>query len=432
MQESAVADRQRRILKEAGVTDADIENFRNLREQYPQFASNRYTRSDGTFGESMTDASPGYLRSPEDGSALDADADAARRASVGRVLKAFDRWAKDNGNSLNPSAATSLGLAYGAVKGFASGVGDLAELGGNGLLVVGNKLGIFGNGFAASGYEYFDNMAAGLRALRDDPSGVLKTAFGDRFDQISALSRDGKHFEAAALSGEMLFEVATVAAGGVGLARAGTSLTINAARSAQSTIKNVAFIARNVSNAVRATATELGVKGIADAMSAGDLAALTRVMYRSGRSLPEAEGVAYAYVRMNELGGKLLGDMVHNGSGHGLDMVFEMPGNAGQTSRLAVIEAKHGDTLGALREANGARQGSYNYIENQLRQYANSPGADQSLASRALKELRAGSLESYAVLRGAERVAKFDLMQFINKGNLNANKYFEMKYVPRP
>jgi hypothetical protein len=311
----------------------------------------------------------------------------------------------------------------------------VAELGGNGLLVIGNKLGLpgFTDDRTASGYAYFENMAVGLRALRDDPSGVLKTAFGERFDQITSLSRDGKHFEAAALSGEMLFEVATVAAGGIGLARAGTSLTVSAARAANTTLKNVAFVARNVSHSVRAIATELGVKGIADAMSAGDLVTLTKVMYRSGRSLPEAEGVAYAYVRMNELGGKLLGDMVHNGSGHGLDMIFEMPGKkAGEASRLAVIEAKHGDTLGALKEANGARQGSRNYIEAQIRQYAASPGANQELAARAMAELRANSLESYAVLRGADRVAKFDLSQFINKGNLNANMYFEMKRVPRP
>ena len=49
-----------------------------------------------------------------------------------------------------------------------------------------------------------------------------------------------------------------------------------------------------------------------------------------------------------------------------------------------------------------------------------------------LTEARAGTLESYAVLRGADRVAKFDLGQFIYKGNLNANKFFEMKNVPRP
>ena len=81
---------------------------------------------------------------------------------------------------------------------------------------------------------------------------------------------------------------------------------------------------------------------------------------------------------MNELGGKLLSDMVHNGSGHGLDMVFELPGKAGQASRLAVIEAKHGDTLGALREANGARQGSLNYIIHQVGEYAKQPTAIRS------------------------------------------------------
>ena len=272
MQQSALADRRRTYLKEAGATDDDVETVRRLN------AGQRFSP--------VADLSPETLISPEEGWTLPQEVNAEQRASVRRVLNALDLWVRDNGNSLNPQAATSLGLAYGAVKGFAIGVGDLEELGRNGLLVVGNKLGFFGNDFAASGYEYVDNMAAGLRALRDDPGDVLKTAFGGRFDQISALSRDGKHFEAAALSGEMLFEVATVAAAGVGLARAGTTLTIDAAKSAQTTIKNVAFIARNVSNSVHAIASELGVKGIADAMSAGDLATLTRVMVdRAARCL---------------------------------------------------------------------------------------------------------------------------------------------------
>jgi hypothetical protein len=47
-------------------------------------------------------------------------------------------------------------------------------------------------------------------------------------------------------------------------------------------------------------------------------------------------------------------------------------------------------------------------------------------------QLAAGTLESYATLRSANKVVQFDLTTFINDGNLNTNKYFIQKRVPMP
>jgi hypothetical protein len=112
--------------------------------------------------------------------------------------------------------------------------------------------------------------------------------------------------------------------------------------------------------------------------------------------------------------------------------LFEMPGPQGTGSRIAVVEAKHGNTLGSLESTRYGRQGSWNWIVTSKNSYTESPGADKALAARVQAAMDAQTLDSYAVLRGAERVAKFDLQQFRSTGNLKANRYFEMKSVPRP
>jgi hypothetical protein len=178
-------------------------------------------------------------------------------------------------------------------------------------------------------------------------------------------------------------------------------------------------------------AKELGVSGLTRAVSAEDLGALAKVVYKT-KGMAEAEGVAFAYVSMSQRGYKLLGDMIYNKSGHGLDLVFEEVTKSGQAGKIAVVEAKHSDTLGSLGEAAGARQGSRNYIKYQIDEYAKLPDANQGLVANMRAQLRSGDLESYAALYRADRLAQFDLQTFIKGGNLNANKYFIHKNVLRP
>lgn len=137
--------------------------------------------------------------------------------------------------------------------------------------------------------------------------------------------------------------------------------------------------------------------------------ALSRAL--SGMRADEARGTVYAFERMTERGYTMLDADVKYGSNNGIDLVFK------KGDKFAILEAKHGKDLSSLAtDTNGLRQGSWDWIDDRLKNALRAKGTDRALIRQIQAARESGKVESFAALYRGDRLAQLNFTSKLNEG----------------